>query len=108
MRKSLAVTAKTLLICLSSKRDNTRSSLLPISSKLKLLVNDQEAGDLSGGKLSLAVKPGDRLAVDARSAAGGVKLRVSGVSRELTYPKLNQIWPLRGGVVDLGEVKAQP
>jgi len=74
-------------------------------SKLKLLVNDQETGSFSEGKLSLKVKAGDRLAVDARKAAKGLRLKVSGVGQELGYPKLNQVWPLQGSILDLGVVK---
>lgn len=76
-------------------------------AKLKILVNDQEAGNLGQGQLSLRVKDGDRLAVDARNAPKGSRLKIMGIGQDLSYPKLNQVWPIQGSVLDLGQVKAK-
>ncbi len=74
---------------------------------LKLLINDHEAGSFASPKLSLKVQAGDRLAVDARQAPKGLRLKVNGVGQELAYPKLNQVWPLGSSIVDLGQVTAK-
>ena len=76
-------------------------------SKLKILVNDREVGDLHAGRLDLKVKKGDRLAAEVRNVPKGLRLKVSGVGQELTYPRLNQVWPLRGSILDLGEVQTK-
>lgn len=77
------------------------------TSKLKLLVNEQVVGTFGKGKFSLTVQPGDRLAVDARSVRQNVRLKVSGIGQDLAYPKLNQIWPIRGSVLDMGQVRSK-
>ncbi len=74
---------------------------------LKVLVNGQEAGRFVSGKLSLRVRPGDRLALDARQAPKGLRLKVSGIGQELAYPRLNQVWPAGSSIIDLGEVKSK-
>ncbi|HWJ03912.1 MAG TPA: hypothetical protein VNU93_09545 [Verrucomicrobiae bacterium] len=77
------------------------------ASHLRILLNDVEAGDLKEGKLSLKVKKGDRLSADARHVAKGVRLKVSGVGQDFTYPALNQLWVLQGSVLDLGTVNTR-
>jgi hypothetical protein len=75
-------------------------------SELKIRVNDQEVGDLANGKLELKVKLGDQLSLDARLLKSqNLKLKVSGVDKGFSYPKLNQTWPLRGSILYLGQVK---
>ena len=75
------------------------------ASRLKVLVNEREVGTLNNGKLSLKIQAGDRLAVDARLVAPSVRLTVTAIGQDLAYPKLNQVWPLRPALLDLGQVK---
>lgn len=75
--------------------------------QLKVRVNGEEVGTLSSGTLSLTVSPGDRLTVDARGLQNRVRLKVVGLGQNITYPRLNQVWPLSRGIFDLGRVEAQ-
>lgn len=74
------------------------------TANLKVLLNDKVAGTFTDGRLELSVSPGDRLALDARQSPGQVKLKVAGVSENLSYPRLNQQWRLQGSILDLGTV----
>ncbi len=76
------------------------------SPDLKILVNDESAGSLANGSVELKVKPGDKLAIDARKiASNNLQLTVTGVDGSFSYPKLHQVWLLRGSILDLGVVK---
>ena len=77
------------------------------SSPLKIFVNDEVAGDLKEGKLALKVKKGDKLAADARNISGSIRLKVAGLGQELSFPALNQVWLVRGSVLDLGVVNTR-
>lgn len=76
-------------------------------SQAYLLINDERVGDFREGKISIPVRPGDKISIDTAYYQRPQCFEIIRVSNNIDYPRTGQIIETNGNIVTIGKVKVK-
>lgn len=74
--------------------------------QIKLLVNQKVVGDFTGSYLKAEVRPGDKIAIDARGCKAGMWLILTDLSQNIDFFKEGRQFWIRNEYKSLGRVNS--
>ncbi|MBM7556483.1 hypothetical protein [Halanaerobacter jeridensis] len=75
--------------------------------QVRLLVNKEVVGNFAAGFIKVKVRPGDKLAIDARGYKEAIWLQLSDISEKIVFLKEGQQFWIKNEYKKLGTVKAK-